>query len=48
MPKPLTGRGNLGTVACGEKVTILAEQDGFCFFETADGRYGWNAEKWFK
>ncbi len=48
MPKPSTGHGNLGTVACGEEVTILAEQDGFCFFQTEDGRYGWNGEKWFK
>ena len=48
MPKPSKGHGNLGTVACGEEVTILAEKNGFCFFQTADGRYGWNGEKWFK
>ena len=48
MPMPEKGHGNLGTVACGEKVTILAEQDGFYFFQTSDGRYGWNGPDWFK
>ena len=48
MPQPEAGHGNLGTVACGEDVQILAEQDGFCFIETADGRYGWNSLDWFE
>jgi hypothetical protein len=48
MPQPEAGHGNLGTVACGEDVEILAEQDGFCFFRTADGRYGWNSPDWFE
>ena len=37
-----------GTVADGEKVTILAEKNGYYFFQTDDGRYGWNGKKWFK
>ena len=48
MPKPKSGNGNLGTVANGAKVTILAEKDGYYFFQTQDGRYGWNGQKWFK
>lgn len=48
MPKPQQGNGNLGTVASGETVTILAEKNGYYFFQTEDGRYGWNGEKWFK
>lgn len=48
MPKPEQGNGNLGTVSSGETVTILAEKNGYYFFQTADGRYGWNGEKWFK
>ena len=48
MPRPDKGHGNLGTVACGEEVTVLAENgDGYVFFQTADGRYGWNSEAWF-
>ena len=48
MPMPEKGHGNLGTIGCGEEVTILAECDGFYFFQTDDGRYGWNDESWFR
>ncbi len=48
MPMPESGHGNLGTVANGEEVTILAERNGYYFFETEDGRYGWNGKMWFK
>ncbi len=48
MPMPESGHGNLGTVADGEEVTILAEKSGYYFFQTEDGRYGWNGKKWFK
>ena len=47
MPMPELGHGNLGTVGCDEEVTILAEDGDFCFFQTADGRYGWNSRDWF-
>ena len=42
MPQPESGHGNLGTVAHGEKVLVLAKRNGFYFFMTEDGRYGWN------
>lgn len=48
MPMPEGGHGNLGIVGCEEEVQILAEKDGFYFFETADGRYGWNSPDWFE
>lgn len=48
MPKPESGNGNLGTVAYGEEVSILAEYAGYYFFQTEDGRYGWNGKMWFK
>ena len=48
MPKPQSGNGNLGTVANGEEVTILAEQGDYYFFQTEDGRYGWNGKNWFR
>ena len=48
MPMPESGHGNLGTVKNGEKVTILAEKSGYYFFQTEDGRYGWNGKNWFK
>ena len=48
MPMPEKYHGNLGTVGYGETVTILAEQDGFCFFQTENGRYGWNSPDWFE
>ena len=35
------------TVRNGQQVSILAEQGDFFFFETADGRYGWNGKKYF-
>ena len=48
MPMPESGHGNLGTLDAGEEVTILAEKNGYYFFETEDGRYGWNGKIWFK
>ncbi len=48
MPMPESGHGNLGTVDGGEEVTILAEKNGYYFFETEDGRCGWNGKKWFR
>ena len=48
MPMPEKGHGNLGIVASGEEVEVLAEENGYCFFQTADGRYGWNGERWFE
>ena len=47
MPKPEAGNGNLGRVKDGEAVLILAERGGYYFFETSDGRQGWNGTKWF-
>ena len=48
MPMPEKGHGNLGTVLNGTEVTILAEQNGYYFFQTADGRCGWNGSRWFE
>ncbi len=48
MPKPKQGNGNLGTVNSGETVTVYAERNGYYYFETSDGRFGWNGTKWFK
>ena len=47
MPMPEKNHGNIGTVADGATVTILAEQGEFYFFQTADGLYGWNTQDWF-
>ena len=47
MPMPDNGHGNLGTVKDGEEVLILAERNGYYFFETDDGRSGWNGKKYF-
>lgn len=47
MPMAEKGHGNLGTVGDGEEVLILAERDGFYFFMTEDGRYGWNGTRYF-
>ena len=48
MPMPESGHGNLGTVDDGEEVSVLAEKNGYYFFETEDGRCGWNGKNWFK
>lgn len=47
MPKPKAGNGNLGTVDEGTVVTILAQRGSYYFFETDDGRMGWNGKKYF-
>lgn len=47
MPMPKSGNGNLGTVGNGTEVTILAETNSYYFFETADGRSGWNGKSYF-
>ncbi len=47
MPKPQSGNGNLGTVLHGTLVYILAGRGGFYFFETEDGRMGWNGTGYF-
>ncbi len=48
MPMTTKGHGNLGVVASGEEVEVLAERDGYYFFRTADGRCGWNGSRWFE
>ena len=47
MPLPEKGHGNLGTVANGTTVTILAETRYYYFFSTDDGRVGWNGKDYF-
>ena len=47
MPKPQGGNGNLGTVNVGDRVQILAQHGDYLFFETEDGRHGWNGSKYF-
>ena len=48
MPMPEKGHGNLGVIESGAKVEVLAEKDGFYFFQTEDGRCGWNGTRWFE
>ena len=48
MNQPEVGHGHTGTVSVGSRVFVLGEQNGFCFFRTADGRYGWNSPDWFE
>lgn len=47
MPTPYDGNGWLDVVNDGEEVTILAEYGFMYFFETQDGRYGWNGKIYF-
>lgn len=47
MPMPQKGNGNLGKVRSGEKVSLLAQEGDYYFFQTKDGRYGWNRTKFF-
>ena len=47
MPKPKAGNGNLGMLEEGTQVMILAQRGSFYFFETDDGRQGWNGKKYF-
>ena len=47
MPMPKSGNGNLGTVKNGTAVTILAKKSDYYFFETPDGRMGWNGSRFF-
>ncbi len=48
MPIPQEGNGDLGIVLHGEPVTIIANEGGFLFFVTEDGRCGWNGAKFFE
>lgn len=47
MPMPENGHGYLGGVKDGATVTILAEKNGYYFFETDNGWMGWNGKKFF-
>ena len=47
MPKPKAGNGNLGILADWTYVTICAEKNGFVYFETDDGKAGWNGKSYF-
>ena len=47
MPVPKAGNGNLGKVRANKTVYLLAERNGFYFFMTKDGRFGWNGKKYF-
>ena len=47
MPRPEAGHGNLGTIAEGTKVWIVAEKSGFYFFVAEDDTMGWNGKKYF-
>lgn len=48
MPQPEAGHGEIGRVRTGNPVLILAQHNGFYFFRTLDGRYGWNGMGWFR
>ena len=48
MPAPKSGNGNLGVIADGTEVLILAKQNGCLFFVAYDGRMGWNGEPYFR
>lgn len=47
MPKPAAGNGDIGTIAKGTTVWILAERSGFYFFLAPDDTMGWNGAKYF-
>lgn len=47
MPIPKSGNGNLGTIADGTEVVIVAKQNDCLFFISYDGRMGWNGEQFF-
>jgi serine/threonine protein kinase len=48
MPRPDSNdNGHLGQLPHGLPVTVLAEQNGYYFFVTQDGRAGWNGKKFF-
>ena len=47
VPDPKSGHGVLGTLKDGTMVYILAYRGGFYFFETEDGRKGWNGTVFF-
>ncbi len=48
MPMPEKGHGNLGTVRTETTVMVLAEKNGFLFFVTGEGHYGWSWNEWFE
>lgn len=48
MATPVVGNGNVGRVRDDNSVLILAHRDGFYFFQTLDGRQGWNGECMFR
>ena len=47
MPIPKEGNGNLGTIADGTEVVIVAKQGAYFFFIAYDGRMGWNGGPYF-
>ena len=47
MPTPYSGNGTLGVVKDGEEVTILGKFGAMYYFQTEDGRYGWNGKCYF-
>lgn len=47
MPQPESGHGTIGSLREGKTVLLLALHNGFAFFRTTDGRYGWNGLSWF-
>ena len=44
LPKPGTGYGNLGSIAAGTRVSVIAERKGYYFFVADDGRMGWTGK----
>lgn len=48
MPQPEAGHGDIGRLRTGKPVLVLAAHNGFYFFRTLDGRYGWNGLGWFQ
>ena len=48
MPKPKSGNGNLGGIADGTEVWIIAAKNDCLFFVADDGTMGWNGEAYFK
>ena len=48
MPMPETGNGNLGNVADGTGVWIMAAYGEYYFFVADDGHVGWNGSRFFR
>ena len=47
LPKPDADANDIGSIAAGTEVTVIAESKGYYFFVDDDGRMGWNSKDYF-